>query len=86
MKRLANPKRRNNKTGKDYFLRMASSTTVPYMNKTICNSVPVLLPPIGLQNKFASIVEQVEQTKQKMRASLDEMDNHFNALMQRYFG
>ena len=71
---------------KDYMLRMASSTTVPYMNKTICNSVPVLLPPIGLQNKFASIVEQVEQTKQKMRASLDEMDNHFNALMQRYFG
>jgi type I restriction enzyme S subunit len=46
----------------------------------------VFLPPIDLQNKFASIVEQVEQTKQKMRASLDEMDNHFNALMQRYFG
>ena len=71
---------------KGYMLRMASSTTVPYMNKTICNSVPVLLPPIELQNKFASIVEQVEQTKQKMRASLDEMDKHFNALMQRYFG
>ncbi len=71
---------------KDYMLRMASSTTVPYMNKAICNSVPVLLPPIKLQNKFASIVEQVEQTKQKMRASLNEMDNHFNALMQRYFG
>lgn len=31
------------------------------------------------------IVEQVEQTKQMMRASLDEMDNYFNALMQRYF-
>ena len=46
----------------------------------------VFLPSINLQNKFASIVEQVEQTKQKMSASLDEMDNHFNALMQRYFG
>ena len=31
------------------------------------------------------LVDQVEQTKQKMRDSLDEMDNHFNALMQRYF-
>jgi type I restriction enzyme S subunit len=48
--------------------------------------IDVPMPPIDLQNKFASIVEQVEQTKQKMRASLDEMDNHFNALMQRYFG
>ena len=49
-------------------------------------SLLVFLPPIYLQNKFASIVKQVEQTKQKMSASLDEMDNHFNALMQRYFG
>ena len=47
-------------------------------------SIPV--PPIKLQKDFASIVEQVEETKQKMSASLDEMDNHFNALMQRYFG
>jgi len=27
-----------------------------------------------------------KQIKQKMRASFDEMDNHFNALMQRCFG
>ena len=40
----------------------------------------------GSKNKFVEIFEQVEKTKQKMRASLDEMDNHFNALMQRYFG
>jgi len=39
-----------------------------------------------LQDKFVNIYEQVEQTKQKMRESLDEMDNHFNALMQRCFG
>jgi len=47
-------------------------------------NIPV--PPIKLQSKFVDIVKQVEQTKQTMRASLDEMDNHFNALMQRYFG
>ena len=71
---------------KDYMLRMASTTTVPYMNKTICNSVPILLPPIELQNKFATIVKRVEDTKQKMQESLAEMDNHFNALSQKYFG
>lgn len=46
----------------------------------------IYVPSIELQNKFALIVRQVEQTKQKMRESLDEMDNHFNALMQRFFG
>jgi len=43
------------------------------------------LPQIELQIQLASIVEQVEKTKQKMRGSLDKMDNHFNALIQRYF-
>lgn len=55
------------------------------INAQELQSINILLPPIKLQNKFASIVEQVEQTKQKMRAALEEMDNHFNALMQRAF-
>ena len=69
---------------KKYMLKMASSTTVPYMNKTVCNSIPIFLPSIELQNKFAQIVVQSEQTKQKMRVSLTELDNQFNALTQRY--
>jgi len=56
------------------------------INQNDVNNFELFLPPINLQNKFASIVEQVEQVKQKMLASLEEMDNHFNALMQRYFG
>jgi len=56
------------------------------INQNDVNNFELFLPPINLQYKFASIVEQVENTKQKMRDSLDEMDNHFNALMQRYFG
>ncbi|MDR4496389.1 MAG: restriction endonuclease subunit S [Candidatus Scalindua sp.] len=56
------------------------------IRKDAIRSLRIPLPPIGLQNKFASIVELAEQTKQKMHESLDEMNNHFNALMQRYFG
>lgn len=55
------------------------------INQNDVNNFELFLPPINLQYKFVSIVGQVEQTKQKMRDSLDEMDNHFNALMQRYF-
>ncbi len=73
--------------GKRYFLRAAKQTTgIATINSTQLKKFPVQISPIDLQNKFASIVEQVEQTKHKMCASLDKMDNHFNALMQRYFG
>ena len=39
-----------------YMNKMASSTTVPYMNKTIANNIPTILPPLELQEKFANIV------------------------------
>jgi type I restriction enzyme, S subunit len=46
----------------------------------------IYLPPIELQNKFAAIVNQTKDIKQKMQESLNEMDDYFNSLMQRYFG
>ena len=55
------------------------------INLGILRGLDIPVPPIELQNKFVLIVEQVEKTKQNMRVSLDEMDNHFNALIQRYF-
>ncbi|MBL7147757.1 MAG: restriction endonuclease subunit S [Nanoarchaeota archaeon] len=42
-------------------------------------------PPIKLQNKFASIVEQVEKMKEKQKHSKEHIDNLFNALMQKAF-
>jgi type I restriction enzyme, S subunit len=45
----------------------------------------IYLPPIELQNKFAAIVNQTKDIKQKMQESLNEMNNYFNSSMQRYF-
>lgn len=70
----------------DFILKHSKRTNIPKANKEQIRAFRGIAPPIDLQNKFSQIYEQVEQTKQKMRASLDEMDNHFNALMQRYFG
>lgn len=56
------------------------------VNTAIVRKWPIIDVSLALQNKFALIVEQVEQIKQKMQASLAEMDNQFNALTQRYFG
>lgn len=66
-------------------LATGSAGSMPNISKEKLKKLRMPLPSLNIQNKFASIVEQAEQIKQKMRASLDEMDNHFNALMQRYF-
>lgn len=70
---------------KDYMESKASSTTVLYMNKTVCNSIPVYLPPIELQNEFAEFVEQTDSIRSKMEASLSELEDNFNSLMQKAF-
>ncbi|MFW0891165.1 restriction endonuclease subunit S [Clostridium perfringens] len=70
---------------KDYMISQASSTTVLYMNKTTCNSIPVYLPPIELQNQFSEFVKQVDKLKFEIEKSLKELEDNFNSLMQKAF-
>ena len=66
--------------------QMAGGAASPHINVKDIKKFKVFCPPIELQKKFSNIFKLIQTTKQKMHASLDEMDNHFNALMQRYFG
>lgn len=66
-----------------YMYNYASTTTVAYMNKTICNSIPIVVPPIDIQNKFASTVEKAEVLKGQYKQSLQELENLFGSLIQR---
>ncbi|WP_417561329.1 restriction endonuclease subunit S [Marinomonas sp.] len=68
---------------KGYMVRMASSTTVPYMNKTVCNSVPIILPPISLQARFEKIVEKVAESKAVMAGASSA--DLFESISQRSF-
>ena len=45
--------------------------------------IPV--PPIELQNEFAEFVTQIDSIRSKMEASLSELENNFNSLMQKAF-
>lgn len=47
--------------------------------------LPVILPPIKLQNKFASIVEKAEKVKEQFKESLKELENLFGSLSQKAF-
>ena len=70
---------------KPYMYKMASSTTVPYMNKTVSNNTPTIVPPIQLQNQFAERVQLIEQQKQQAQEALQKSDHLFNSLLQKAF-
>ena len=71
---------------KDYMNKWASNTTVLYMNKTICNSIPIMLPPRPLQEQFATFVQQTDKTKSAVKQVLEKAETLKKALMQEYFG
>lgn len=70
---------------KNFMLNMASNTTVPYMNKTICNSVPLIIPPINDQNRFGEIYEKAQAKLIKMEQSETKCFELFNSLSQKAF-
>ena len=46
----------------------------------------VSVPPIELQNKFASYVEQTDKSKFRIKQSLEKLEICYKALLQKYFG
>ncbi len=55
------------------------------LNKEHIEDFPIICPPIELQNKFAQIIQKVEQQKVKNETSAQKLDDLFNALLQRAF-
>jgi len=74
-----------------YFLeiyklkRFVRGTGVPTLNRNLFHNEMIIYPPLSLQQKFASIVKKVEQIKEQQKHSKEQVDNLFNALMQKAF-
>ena len=56
------------------------------INMKQLRALPVLVPPLKLQEQFAAFVEQVDKAKVVVQKSLDEAQTLFDSLMQEYFG
>ena len=70
---------------KDYMNKWASSTTVLYMNKSICNSIPIMIPPLAFQQQFAAFVESTDKSKLAVQKQLETLETLKKSLMQEYF-
>ena len=66
----------------DRFVRGAGT---PTLNRNLVHAEYSGLPPISLQDKFGSIVKEVEVMKEQQKHSKNQIDNLFNALMQKAF-
>lgn len=55
------------------------------INKEHLEEFPIIFPPVGLQHRFATLVESIEKQKGFYRSQLAELDNLFASLQHRAF-
>ena len=65
--------------------RKSGTTSVFAVYWKSLRTLPVLVPPLDLQRRFAAIVESVERQKARQRAHLAELDALFASLQSRAF-
>ncbi|MDO8517562.1 MAG: restriction endonuclease subunit S [Nanoarchaeota archaeon] len=65
--------------------QMSGTGGLKRLSKNYVTEYKLPLPPLPLQQKFASIVEQVEKLKEKQQKSKEDIDELFNSLMQKAF-
>lgn len=75
----------NERARAKYVFKYVTKSTISGINQAGLNKVKILVPELSLQKKFATIVEKVEQMKGEQEKSKGQIDNMFNALMQKAF-
>ena len=63
-----------------------SGATREAINKQQLESLEIMLPPLELQNQFASFVEEIDKSRSRIQKSLEASQELFDSLMQEYFG
>ena len=66
--------------------RRAGTSTIPDLNHGEFYAIAIYEPPIELQNQFAALVEQTDESKLAIQKSLEQLETLKKALMQQYFG
>ena len=76
----------NSSHGKKYVSGTKVGVAQQNFGAKVLAKMPVIVPPIELQNQFAAFVERVDKQKQTVQQSLEKLKLMKKALMQEYFG
>lgn len=68
-----------------HLTSFAKGATMLNINCKIIEDLDIILPPLPLQQTFASKIEAIEKQKALIKQSLGEVETLFNARMQEYF-
>lgn len=76
----------NSSHGKKYVSGTKVGVAQQNFGAKVLAKMPVIVPPIELQNQFATFVARIDQQKQTVQQSLEKLELMKKALMQEYFG
>ena len=76
----------NSSHGKIYVSGTKVGVAQQNFGAKVLAKMPVIVPPIELQNQFATFVARIDQQKQTVQQSLEKLELMKKALMQEYFG
>ena len=62
-----------------------SKSTIEHLTGEKLNILPIMLPPLSLQQEFASKIEAIEKQKELLKQSIAETETLFNSRMDYYF-
>lgn len=72
--------------GKEHFRSQQRGVRQKNLNLTMIKELQLPIPPLSLQQHFASLVADAEILRQKQQQSEKELEHLFGALLQQYFG
>ena len=71
---------------KQQILRVSDGAVMAGINVTKLKSIEVFIPPMGLQRRFVSIVEQTDKSKLAIRQALESLEKSRSAIITKVFG
>lgn len=66
--------------------KIASGSAQPQLPISTMNKIILMIPPLELQNQFASFVKEIDKSRSRIQKSLEASQELFDCLMQEYFG
>ena len=55
------------------------------LNLNIVKDIKIIFPDLNIQNKFAKIIEKIEEQKSLYEEELNKLEENFKALLQKSF-
>lgn len=65
--------------------KYSSGQTIKHLVKKVLLTIPMIVPPLALQQDFASKIEAIEKQKELIAQSIKETETLFNSRMDYYF-